>query len=73
MEERSQIDAMRDAVRGDLERARGRRGSTLLRPEQPPETQAEPELEPAPAPEPEGPAAEDAPEPRRGLFSFLRR
>jgi hypothetical protein len=69
MEERSQIDAMRDAVRGDLERARGRRGSTLLRPEQPPETQAEPELEP----EPEGPAAEDAPEPRRGLFSFLRR
>jgi hypothetical protein len=63
MEEQSQIDAMRDAVRGELERARSRRGSTLLQPERPPD----------PEPEPEVPAAEDAPEPKRGLFSFLRR
>jgi hypothetical protein len=43
MKEKSQLDAMRAALRGDLERARERRGATLLDPE--PESAAEPEPE----------------------------
>ena len=67
MDEKSQIEAMRAALRGDLERARERRGSTLLQPAGPPEpepeapeAEAEVELQPEPEPEPElGPVAEE--------------
>jgi hypothetical protein len=41
MKERSQLEDMRAALQGDLERARERRGATLLDPE--PESAAEPE------------------------------
>jgi len=49
MREKSQLDAMRAALRGDLERARERRGATLLDREPEPEPQAE--LEPGAEPE----------------------
>jgi hypothetical protein len=62
MKEHSQIEDMRAALRGDLERARKRGSSPLLQPE--------PESEPEPEPErvPEEPEPESA-----GLLSFLRR
>jgi outer membrane biosynthesis protein TonB len=47
MKDRSQLDDMRAALRGDLERARERRGGTLL------DREPEPLTEPAPEPEPE--------------------
>jgi hypothetical protein len=59
MKEKSQIDEMRAALRGDLERGRKRmRASPIVQP------QAEPE----PEPEPE-PPAEEAPRP--GIFGSL--
>jgi len=57
MREQSQIEDMRAAIRGDLERSRARQ-------------QVSPAL--APEPEPEPPVAEE-PEPRRGFFSSLIR
>ncbi len=54
MKDRSQIDDMRAALRGDLERARSRGAGTLLQPER------EPALEAAVTPEPEPIAAEPA-------------
>jgi hypothetical protein len=54
MDEQSQIDAMRAAVRGDLERARSRRGGTLLQPDR--SDDPEQEHVPDPAPEAEEPA-----------------
>ena len=62
MREQSHIDAMREAVRGDLERARERRPSIFERPAAPPE----PEPEPLVAELPE-------PEPRRSRWAFWRR
>jgi len=74
MREQSHIDAMREAVRGDIERARERRPSIFERPAAPPvEIRATPppgppsntvlqRPEPEPAPEPE-PVAAEAPEP----------
>jgi hypothetical protein len=54
MKEKSQIDDMRAAIRGDLDRARARRDGDLRRPSVP-ETEGALALEPAlePAPEPE--------------------
>ncbi len=43
MKDRSQLDDMRAALRGDLERARERRGETLLDREPEPRAGAEPE------------------------------
>jgi hypothetical protein len=51
--EESQIDDMRAAVRGDLERARARRASIFERPAAPPPAAAEPDPQPEPEPEPE--------------------
>jgi hypothetical protein len=83
MKERSQLEDMRAALQGDLERARERRGATLLDLE--PEPQADvpdtpdeapevivqvsdiPEPEPAVEPEPEL-----EPTPRRRFLWFLR-
>jgi hypothetical protein len=67
MKERSNIDDMRAAVRGDLERARSRGESgTILQPNKPePEPVLEPEPQPAapePVPEPE-PDVEPEPQP----------
>ena len=59
MREQSQIEDMRAAIRGDLERSRARQ-------------QVSPALAPEPEPEPEPPVAEE-PEPRRGFFSSLIR
>jgi hypothetical protein len=85
MKEKSQLDAMRAALRGDLERARERRGATLLDPEQ--ESEPEAELEPpsevpdtpdeAPEPVvqvPQTPEPEPEPEPtsKRRFLWFLR-
>lgn len=56
MKDRSQIDDMRAALRGDLERARRRGAGNLLQPE----TEVAPEA--ADTPEPEPVAAEPAPE-----------
>lgn len=55
MKEQSQIDAMRTAIRGDLERSRARQGSSKA---------AEPEPERLPEP-----PAED--EPRPGILASL--
>ena len=63
MKEKSQLEDMRAAVRGDLERARSRREGTLLQPE--------PEPEPEVAPEPAPPAVEE--EPKRAFGFFFRR
>jgi hypothetical protein len=71
MKEQSQLDAMRAAVRGDLERAQARRDADPWRtPEPEPEpieaheAEREPELPFAPEPEPEPePVAEVEPEP----------
>ncbi|HSS72614.1 MAG TPA: hypothetical protein VLK53_03510 [Gaiellaceae bacterium] len=46
MRDKSQLDDMRAALRGDLERARERRGTTLLDPEPEPQAELEPEAEP---------------------------
>jgi outer membrane biosynthesis protein TonB len=63
MDERSQIDAMRAAVRGDLDRARARRAADpWLSESSPPPLEAVPEAEPEPEPEPV-PAPEPEPEP----------
>jgi hypothetical protein len=48
MRDKSQIDDMRAALRGDLERARERRGATLLDPAPEPEPQAPDTQEPEP-------------------------
>ncbi len=84
MKDQSQIDAMRAAIRGDLERSRARQqanqvlqppdgGSDRIQPvpETDPEPGPEPELELKPEPEPE-PAKQ---EPRPSIFSsvFKRR
>jgi len=62
MREQSHIEAMREAVRGDLERARERRASIFERPAPPPVEIRRP---PEPAPEPEPViAAEPEPEPQ---------
>ena len=45
MKDRSQLDDMRAALRGDLERARERRGETLLDREPEPEPEPEPQAE----------------------------
>jgi hypothetical protein len=80
--EESQIDDMRAAVRGDLERARARRPSIFERPAAPPPAIAEPEPQPEPEPEPEPAptielppaAAVPPPEPRlRDRLAFWRR
>ncbi len=78
MKERSQIDAMRAAIRGDLERSGVQlRPSSDLHavPAGPPEPEPEPDPvaeEPEPVPEQPDPAAEE-PVPRRGLLSSLFR
>lgn len=62
MKDQSQIDAMRAAVRGDLERSRARQDAVAA---------VEPEPEDAPeqpAEEPEQPAED---KPRPGIFSSL--
>lgn len=62
MREQSHLEAMREAVRGDIERARERRPSIFERPSQPPvEIRAALEPVAASAPEPE-PAVEPKPE-----------
>src|SRR5712691_11743801 len=75
--EESQIDDMRAAVRGDLERARARRPSIFERPAAPPLAAVEPD--PQPEPEPEQPielppaAATSPPERRlRDRLGFWR-
>jgi hypothetical protein len=86
MKEQSQIDAMREAVRGDFERLRARQDAEAEGWQPPPdpepsvveEAAPEPEPEPEqvaieePAPEPEPVAVEAAPKPRRGLFFWRR-
>ena len=72
MREESQIDDMRAAVRGDLERARARRPSVFERPAAPPFPAAEPDARP----EPEPPIAAAAPPPEQRLrdrLGFWRR
>jgi len=68
MRDKSQIDDMRAALRGDLERARERRGATLLdpAPEPEPELQAEVSDTPIEAPEADTmePTAAEDPESR---------
>ena len=56
MREKSQLEDMRAAVRGDLERARARREADPWRPQGPETAAEEPTLSeaPEPAPEPEG-------------------
>jgi len=49
MKEKSHIDDMRAALRGDIERARARRESEAAPPPEP-EQKAEPQDEPAPTP-----------------------
>ena len=75
MREESQIDDMRAAVRGDLERARARRPSIFERPAAPPPAAAEPDPQPEPEPEPEQtiepPPAAAAPPPERRLRDRL--
>jgi outer membrane biosynthesis protein TonB len=62
VKDRSQIDDMRAALRGDLERARSRGAGTLLQPER----EAAPEGAVTPEPEPVAaePAGEVVPEPK---------
>jgi hypothetical protein len=65
MAEQSHLEAMREAIRGDLERARSRRPSIFERPAPPPvEIRRDPPapVEPQPEPEPES-AAVAEPEP----------
>jgi hypothetical protein len=85
MREKSHIDAMRAAVKGDLERARSRNPSIFERPARPPAVpEPEPVREPEPvlAVEPEPPvvvpsepkpeiAVEPEPEPKPGLLARL--
>jgi hypothetical protein len=85
MKEKSQIEAMREAVRGDIERSRARRGeSPFGEPESRPpagtpgsELVPEPEAKaPEPEPEPERAAvdaqeAETRDQPRRSLIARL--
>jgi hypothetical protein len=82
MTEESQIDHMRAAVRGDLERARARRPSIFERAAAPPPAAEEPDPlpDPEPDPEPEPPfepppaATAPPPEPRlRDRLVFWRR
>jgi hypothetical protein len=87
VKEQSQIDAMREAVRGDIERSRARReAGDATQPEPPPiDLRARPdklefvrprpaEAEPEPAPAVAEPLEEVVPEePRRGLLSRLLR
>jgi hypothetical protein len=76
--EESQIDDMRAAVRGDLERARARRPSIFERPAAPPPPAAEPEPQPEPEPErpielPPAPAVPPADRRLRDRLGFWRR
>jgi hypothetical protein len=83
MREKSQLEDMRAALQGDLERARERRGATLLDPEPEPQADVSDTPDEAPevivqvsdTPEPE-PAVEPEPEleptPRRRFLWFLR-
>ena len=75
MREQSHLDAMRAAVKGDLERARSRNPSIFERPAASPAV-----AEPEPAPEPEPlvavepkpvVAVEPEPEPKPGLLARL--
>ena len=60
MAEQSHLEAMREAIRGDLERARSRRPSIFERPAPPP-VEVRPPMEPAVEPEPPAePATSDA-------------
>ena len=62
MREQSHLDAMREAVRGDIERAKERRPSIFERPAPPPvEIRQERPAQPAPAPV-SAPVAEPDPE-----------
>ena len=72
MREKSQLDDMRAALRGDLERARERRGATLLDPE--PELETHPDAhvsdtpdETADVPVPVSDTTEPEPEPEPEL------
>ena len=58
MKEQSQIEDMRAALRGDIERAKQRRSS--------------PESDPVPAPEPDR-VPEEEPQRQSGLFAFFRK
>lgn len=60
MKEQSQIEDMRAAVRGDIERAKQRRSAPVLEPV------------PVPAPEPER-VPEEEPRQPSGLFAFFRK
>ncbi len=73
MKEQSQLDDMRAAIRGDLERAKARREPPVLAavPEPEPEVAPEPQA-PEPAPEPDLPFAPE-PEPRPSFLSKLLR
>jgi hypothetical protein len=83
MREKSQLEDMRAALQGDLERARERRGATLLdpEPESAPELDPEPRAEVPDTPEetPEvvvqvadTPEPDPVPRPRRRFLWFLR-
>jgi hypothetical protein len=83
MREKSQLEDMRAALQGDLERARERRGATLLdpEPESAPELDPEPQTEvpgtPEEAPEvvvqvADAPEPDPEPTPRRRFLWFLR-
>jgi hypothetical protein len=83
MREHSQIEDMRAALRGDIERAR-QRGEpvfqAIVEPEAEPAAveglEPEPEpvpQEPEPAVEPPQAALEEEPRPRSGLFAFFRK
>ena len=66
MKDKSQIDAMRAAIRGDLERSRARQDAV--------EAVEAVEPEPEDAPEPEDPPEEPAEDqPRPSIFSSLFR
>jgi len=80
MPEESQIEAMRAAIRGDLERARSRRPTVFERPAAPPippplppPVAAEPEPELIPEPEPVPADVVPEPAPRPGLLDRLLR
>ena len=59
MKEQSQIDAMREAVRGDFERLRARRDAEADGWQPPPAAEPEPVAPPEPEPEPEPVAIEE--------------
>jgi len=62
MSEQSHLEAMREAIKGDLERARSRRASVFERPAPPPlEIRAAPVPPPVAEPEPEPVAVEPEP------------